>query len=90
MLKPPDTCFTVFHRYLPTMELLIWGVPGCNDKFFVAVTSMGEDLAFAHPITPTETIEMSIRDIMLIAHKKMMELAKTEQLQAIEDGHSVH
>lgn len=90
MLATPAGSFTVFHRYLPAMELLVWGVCGDREKMYVAATSMGIDISFTYDITPTEIISTTIRNIMLIAHKKLFEEVKTEALQMQKAGAYVH
>lgn len=90
MIPIPDNCFAVFHRHLPAMELLICGEKGCNYKFQVFAKSMDDDISFEHPFPPNETIEESIRNIMILAHKTVFELASRERLVMQEEGGHVH
>lgn len=89
MLHSPTGFFTVFHRNLPTMELLVSGKCEDRTQMFVEFQCLGDFFTFNQPITQTETIAETIRSIILVAHQVAFTHAQMQLQGMKEEGFHV-
>lgn len=89
-LPLPERAFQLFHRRLPTMEILVYGKQHDITHMYVSIKSMDTDLEFVKDITPTETFEESLREILFTAHRALFDIVDYEKAKTLEAGHHVH
>lgn len=90
MLQTPPSCFRIFHRHLPTMEILVYGKTGDANNFHVMIQSMDVNMEFSKELTPTETLKETLHAIIYKAHETLFQFAEHQKLEQQEDGKHVH